>query len=323
LVLLIGLWYVIKYLDSGKLLYCLLFFVFTTLGGLIKIPALTLISALAFIFLVNYVDLKKKLYISTAVVFVVVIVSLWYFYWVPYLIKTYGFYLYHPRSFAEGFSELSQYWADTLNKFYYASFHSFAAFGFFIIGIIVLIRRKEKILLGMLLMVFLIFSVFMLKAGLIFSTHDYYIIPIVPVMAVIAAFGLTGICRGWIRYACLAVIMLEGILNQHHDFIIKEEQKYKLEFEAIADECSGKDDLVLINGGTNPQAIYFLHRKGWTVSNTDLHDSRLMDDMAKQGAKYLFVDTKDIPSSLDYPLIIRNDFMDVYELYQKENLPKR
>ena len=119
--------------------------------------------------------------------------------------------------------------------------------------------------------------------GLIFSTHDYYMIPFVPVMALFAAYGLLQICGGWISYAVLAVIMFEGVFNQQHDLFLKESEKIKLEYEVIADQFCDKDELVIINGGIGPQSMYFLHRKGWSVNDEDLSDLNYLDELHKKG----------------------------------------
>ncbi|MGZ6519893.1 MAG: hypothetical protein ACXVED_20090, partial [Bacteroidia bacterium] len=81
--------------------------------------------------------------------------------------------------------------------------------------------------------------------------------------------------------------------------------KYKLSLESIADKVSAKNDLIVINGGFNPQLIYFSHRKGWTISAEQTNsDSELVKEMVQNGCKFLFIDKHETPvlSSVSIPI---------------------
>ncbi|MBA3971142.1 MAG: hypothetical protein H0X46_03200 [Bacteroidetes bacterium] len=92
------------------------------------------------------------------------------------------------------------------------------------------------------------------------------------------------------RFLILLLITVESIANQQHDFRIKDSEKYKLTLEGIADRVCDKSTLVAINGGESPQLIYFLHRKGWSISSSDASSAEFMQVLISKGCEFLFLD---------------------------------
>ena len=89
---------------------------------------------------------------------------------------------------------------------------------------------------------------------------------------------------------------------------------YKLDLEQIADNVCQKSDLIIINGGDNPQQLYFAHRKGWTVKNDVLEENSKLNDLKDKGAKYIFINRKTYQNTLAYPLIFQDDNFSIYNL---------
>ena len=86
--------------------------------------------------------------------------------------------------------------------------------------------------------------------------------------------------------------------------------KYKLTLEAIADRVSSKNDLIAINGDKNPQLMYFIHRKGWSVSMQQLLDVPYLSGIKDAGCKYLFLDKH----KLELPVTaLKLNFISVFE----------
>lgn len=285
----IGVYNGLMYLYEKRIMYLLLFFVFSSLGILCKIPALYLLSVLAIPFFDKQVSLSLKRNIAIFGVFILLITYSWYFYWVPYLLATYGFQLYFPKSFGEGISELISYAPDTLEKFYFSAMQSFMAFAVFLMGIYFMFKRKQYRLLTVFFVATFFFLLFIIKTGFVFSIHNYYVIPYVPIMVLVAAFALNEIKNVKTKTLLVFFIVIEGILNQQHDFTIKHSEKYLLKMESVADQVSDKNDLFTINGGQSPQQIYFLHRRGWSVLNDSLADSAFIEHLKQKGCKYLFI----------------------------------
>ena len=150
---------------------------------------------------------------------------------------------------------------SALDNFYQDSL-KFSGFVAFLMGIVAIIQHRMKLAAGIFAAAALSFFAFMVKAGYGFSTHEYYTIPFVPVMAFVAGIGIAKLPSLKWRWLLVAFIMIEGIANQYHDFILKDSEKYKLTYEKIADENIPHNAFVAVNSGPNPQELYFLHRKG-------------------------------------------------------------
>lgn len=310
---LIGLYYALEYLRSGAYKWLTLFFLFSTAGVLCKIPALSLMSLLALVPFAKQYDLKRKaiLLVTASVGFA--IVCFWYFYWVPYLVRTYEYALFFPKSFIEGINEIKPLIPELLEKFYFSSLRSFVAFSVFIAGIVLIIRQKQKWLLIGLGIITLVFGAFIIKTGTVFPTHGYYVIPFTPVMALCAGYILANI--PW-KFALplMILIVVEAVGNQIHDFFIKKEEKRKLTLESTLDKTIPKDALIILNGAESPQHIYFAHRKGWTM-NSELVTPAVVDSLKLLGADYLVIDRVDsVYVDAKNPLLYTDQFYSVYEI---------
>ena len=238
----IGLYHCLKYFDSGKISKLLLYFGFVTAGILCKIPALALISFLAIPLVLKY-NLNRKITVVAVSVISVLIASWWYFYWAPYLVETYHFKLFYPKGLLEGFREIIQFPVDTLDKFWFTAFYSFIAFATFVAGLVLMVVKKERLMIAVFSIVTIVFLIFILKTGSVFSFHNYYIIPYVPVMAILAGYALSMINVKW-QIVVLFLITVESFANQSYDFRVKESEVYKLEMEMSIEKIIAKDDLI-------------------------------------------------------------------------------
>jgi hypothetical protein len=302
---LIGLYYALEYLyQNNNILNLFLYVLFGVLGVLSKIPALVILTVLCVPIFDKSVNSKRKLFLIASTILILIPVIAWYFYWVPYLVTEYGFWHYYMgTTFNKGFYEILSNLDLVAKKFYFEAL-KFSGFALFILGLYFLIRKSNKKLILVLLITTIVFLFFVIIAGRGFYGHSYYIIPYVPIMALIAAFAINAFRMKWIRNSILAIIILEGLLNQYHDFRIKKEDSYRLSLEKIADSICKQNDLIAINGGINPRDIYFTHRKGWTISNEEMYNIGLLNELAKKGCKYLFIDKKAIDYKLpELPLI--------------------
>jgi 4-amino-4-deoxy-L-arabinose transferase-like glycosyltransferase len=311
--LIIGLYYGYKYLMNKSLIHILLYFIFITFGMLCKIPAMSLIAVVAALLLIKEIPSARKniIYLTTALS--LMIVSLWYFYWVPYLLNNYHYQLYFPKGLTEGFKEILPLIPDFFEKFYFSSLSSYLAFIFFLIGIFMIFKDKNLYLKSGIAIITITFLLFILKTGAVFPLHSYYIIPFTPVMALIAGYGLSKFPLKYL-YIPLLLISLESIANQQHDFFIKPTEKYKLSLENIADSLTAKTDLIAVNGNGNPQLSYFIHRKGWNLKDDQLNDSLILNKITSKGCKFLFVDKHIYRDSIKLKCIVNHENIAVYDL---------
>ncbi len=316
----IGVYYGLLYLYEKKWTHLILFFIFSVLGILCKIPALYLLSIFVIPLCDKQILIRTKLNFIFSGFIILTIVVLWYFYWDPYLLAAYGNQLYFPRGLWEGFRDIVSLAPQTLDKFYFVALESFVAFAFFLAGLFLIVRQKQKVLLSVFLISFLFFFLFICKTGYVFSTHSYYVIPYVPVMALIAAYSLEQIKNRKVRVGMVFIIMMEAILNQQNDFRISNEEKYKLGMEEMVDKFSSRKDLFVINGGPNPQEIYFLNRRGWSVDKEKLLSISSIEEWKQKGCKFVVIDkhnNNQVDLSKSYKVIYNDEHFVVYSLLNK------
>ena len=313
-----GMYMAVRYLEQGKWFRLLTFGILVTLGVLSKLPSLCILPVLAFPLLDQSYPAKRRWGIMAAGLAGAVAVSVWYFYWVPYLVREFGFWhFYMGNSFSQGWHEILDHLPDAAKNFYFSSLYSYAGFAAFLAGILLAFMKKEKRISRTFLLLTLVFIVFIIKAGFNFPHHNYYIIPYVPVMAMVTGYLVSQINIRWVRTGLIVILMTEGIINQQHDFRIKPENRYLLELEAKADQVSHRIDLIVINGGISPVDIYFTHRRGWTCQNDDLFIGKALQDAISRGCRYFFLNRNriggDVPE-LPYRVVLDDKDIRVYDL---------
>lgn len=307
-----SLYYASNYLDNvsrnKNVLHLFAYLILMTLGVLCKLSSGYILVILSVFLFDKNITLKKKIIFCTVSVIGIIPVIIWYFYWVPQLVKTYGFWhFFMGKSFTVGLSEIWANLSDVLSRFYDTSI-KYVGFFVFLIGVIYAILKKERVILLILSLGFLTFSVFVFKSGINFSIHNYYVIPFVPIMAFVAGYGLTKFKNKKIIVVLLAAIAIEGISNQYHDFSIHKKDTYLMTLETELDNIFSRDELIVINSNYVPTPMYFTHRKGWICDNKQIEDSVYINSLKTKGLKYLVV----LKSNYD----IRNKFNAYHEVLQ-------
>lgn len=314
--MIIGLFYAYQYIKKDKYVYLIWFFVFSTLGMLTKIPALSLLSILGVVVFMKSINWKRKIIVLATAALSFIIAALWYFYWVPYLLETYDFQLYFPKTMMEGLNEIKAVIPQLLEKFYFASLHSYIAFLAFLAGVYFFLKNENKITRLAALIFTVVFVLFIIKTGDIFPTHSYYIIPFTPLMALMVGYFLNRIPIKY-QYILLLLISVEAIANQQHDFFIKEKEEYRLELEEIMQKQNPNKELIIINGGLSPQEMYFAHQKGWSVENDVILNETKIDSLSQLGAKFLVIDRIRLDQQITKDLVYSNEAYYVYKLGSK------
>ena len=287
----IGIYWFQRYIDSMKWWTIVLGFLFITLGGLCKIPAVFLFGLTVPLWLARNVRFNVKIHLTLVTGVASAIILWWYFAWVPYLVNTYGFQLYFPKGLVEGWKEIRPLLGDFWLQFYFGALRSYIVLLPFLLGLIWLGYRSNRLTLAGISVVTLIFLVFSVKTGAVFPTHNYYVLPFVPVMAVIAALGLQRL-EPRLAIALLLLIAIEGIVNQQHDFFIKDEVKYRLTLEQQVNRFIPKGEKIVVHSGPDPQWMYFYHRKGWSVEQDEITDPIGMSRIHRLGGQYIVIDKR-------------------------------
>lgn len=302
----IGFYYGACYFEEKKRrwLHLVFFACFTLLGVLAKLPAGFLLILYAFFIFNRQVAIHLKIVFLIVSGILLAPIAWWYFSWVPYLVEKYEFWhFFMGKPISIGAKELVAHMGDGLKHFYDAAL-KFTGFGMFLVGLFFAFKRKNMRLLWILCLGFSAFLIVALKAGFTFTHHSYYIIPFVPIMALTAGYGIAVIQKKPVQIIVLTVIMLEGTLNQLHDFRLKEHELAFVKLESHLDGFSKRADLIAVNTTDNPTAIYFAHRKGWVASNDELLNEAFRKDIQQKGCKYIVVLKRYLGGDLYLPLTI-------------------
>lgn len=313
----IGFYYLKCYLDGcKKWRYLILYSLFLLLGILAKLPNGYLLALLVFPLVDTNISKQIKWYIISATFIILAPIVIYYFYWVPYLVAHYGFWhFFMGKTFVEGIKEITSNLGESTKHFYDHAL-KFIGFACFLIGLIFSVKQKNRKLLLFFATVFFSFCVVIFKAGFTFTHHAYYIIPFVPFMAIFAAYGLQQIPNYTIRIIILIAIVVEGILNQQHDFRISKDNLAIQNLENDLNQFSKKSDLLIINSNDYPTPIYFAHRKGWITTNDKLENEHYIDSLKGLGLKQIVVLKKTFGSEvkLKYQQVFSDENYTIYKL---------
>lgn len=302
-----------RYVVDGRPRRLAIFLLLATLGLLSKLPAACLLGLLAWPVLDRRLAWPRRQHLLMAASVALMAACLWYFLWVPHLVEAYGYPLYYPRSLRTGLHELWLARLPLLEKFVFQALSSYLAFAACLSGSVLLVRKGGRKLVPVALAVLAPFFYFMVKAGEVFAVHSYYILPLVPVMAVLAGVALARIPGRWFAPAVLAVCA-EGVANQAYDLFTPDRTRFLLKLESIADRYTSPRDLVVVNGGLDPQRMYFLHRRGWSLTDDECRDAGRLKELAGQGAAYLFLVEAEPPAIPGFRLLHHDDHVAVLGL---------
>jgi hypothetical protein len=277
-----------RYWTDGRWYRLALCFVAISLALLSKIPSATLLAAAPLLLLRYREQPGRTAHLMVALAVAVLLASLWYFTWVPHLIDTYGYRLYFPKTLIEGMLEIAPHWLKVLDRFEFSALESHAAFLCFVLGLVFMVKLRNRLLLVAFGLVSAVFLFFTLKTGAVFPLHNYYIIPYVPMMALLAGYGISHLPQRW-GVVLLLVVSVEAIANQHQDFFIKPNERYRLSLEEIVEKHIPKGDLIIINGGPSPMDIYYADRKGWSIDRHAEVSGEQISELRRRGARFLII----------------------------------
>ena len=314
----IGLYYGIRFMKNQKYFLLFLYAIFSSLAVLSKIPAgIYLIVLLPFIFTRKF-EIKNRIAISVVTAVPLILAYWWYFVWNPLLASEYGNWYNIGKPFLTGMKELSENIGKTLDNFYFDAFSGFFMFFVFIGGLILMILKKDFKISIAFSLVFVVFLMYMFKSGFFFYHHNYYIIPFVLAMALLAGYAIASINKRWIMLSVLLLGITESIANQQHDFFIKESEKYKMTIEPVLDDLSTRNDLILVNGNGNPQLMYLAHRKGWNCNDEQLSDSLYIESVINGHCLFAVVNKHTEPNTnylhSSFNTLFNNDDFSVFAL---------
>jgi hypothetical protein len=311
--MLMALYYAFYFVRDKNWQHLLYFGVLGSLAVLAKLPAIYGLCVLFIPMLLKKIKTGVKVNILIVSFLIIMIANWWYFIWGDYLLTTYHYQLFFPRTLKEGLNEMAPFWKLALEQFYFSSFNSFLAFAIFLFGLVICIHKKIMFPLYIVLISFAVFIGFALKTGSVFAQHSYYIIPIVPVMALIGGIGLSCMPHHFYSWV-IVLISMEAIANQHNDFFIKKSETFKLTMEDEINKFVPKHTKIALGGNTGPQYLYFAHRKGWGLSQHQTLDSTYMNYLIKHQYTYLVVVKREFSKLPNYEKVGESKDLLFYKL---------
>lgn len=246
-------------------------------------------------------------WIASALILLAMMPALWwYLHWVPHLVETYGYWhFFMGRPLAQGAAELLGNWPRVLDNFYFDALR-FSGCAAFVAGLsIAVVKRSVGVLVALLSLTFA-FLVVMILAGDTFWIHAYYVLPFVPVMALVAGIAVAEVRDHRWRAGIIILIAVEGLLAQANDFTLSPRLTPLL---ALEQDLGADRGLIATNTGQDPTAMYFAHRRGWTLSNAALNDPATLARLEQQGCTriVIFKDLFEQDTALPWPVLLETD----------------
>jgi 4-amino-4-deoxy-L-arabinose transferase-like glycosyltransferase len=287
-----GTWYLIGYVEEKKFRLMVLAGILILCGGLSKFPSLCFLGIFVPFVDVSKLTVNQKNIFIGALVVGFTIIAFWYFFWMPHLVNTYHNQLVWPESFWKGFSLLLSRIDLTIFRLSTA-YEIKIPFLFSILGIGIAIFKKNKTLIYIFFSSSFMYLIFMCKAGKVFHDHDYYTIPIIPLLSLLAAFSIDAIFqKKEVMFSIVLVLFALGLLYNHKaNRPLQEVMAYE-KLELLVNKYCKKEEKVWINLGLfNPLGLYFCNRFGWS-ENTDSFDLHKSNGYKEKGLGLIVFDKK-------------------------------
>lgn len=300
--------------DSKKsILSYFLFLLLGTGGMLAKIPSSYLFCVLIFPLLNKAIAKRRKIIFLSFSVPSLALVFWWYFIWSPYLVVKFNNRMFFMgKGLLEGWQEIVPYFSGLMEHFYKFAF-SYSGFGLCLIAVYFVITKKNGLMLKLISLFTLSFTVFILKSGYNFVHHSYYIIPFVPVMALLAGYGLDQISGKKLLCLLLVIFSVDNFLRHQHDLRLPKRDRYRLGIPVLIDQHIPVDELIATNGGASPVDVYNIGRRGYSLTEEELTIENF-NTLKKRGIKYFVLNRHGSQKVLSHELIFQNDDLAIYKI---------
>lgn len=219
------------------------------------------------------------------------------------------------KGLKEGFLEITPHLKQFSEQFYKFAF-SYSGFILCLIGIYFIIKNKDKIFSLLILLLTFSFGVFILKSGYNFVHHSYYIIPFVPVMALLAAYGLSKLQNAKILVILLFIFSIDNFFRHQHDLRIPKRDLYRIGLEEKISPVIPQLELIATNGGASPVDMYNWGKRGYSLTNEELTPVNF-DLLKKRGIRFFVFNKHGSDLRFNYKNILENEDVIIYKLDEK------
>jgi 4-amino-4-deoxy-L-arabinose transferase-like glycosyltransferase len=317
---LMALYFVLTYLEKGKWVHLALYIILGSLGILSKISCGLILSVLAIPIIFGKYPNMRRVWMLVGSFVIIVCVIEWYFVWVPYLNDTYGygdhFTMGYP--FSTSWEQIVANWREILKRLFIVPV-KYLGVVIFIGSLVYILYRKKWTMFSLFIIPYICFLLVILKTGQNIIADQYYILCVIPVMAFVSGYGLAQIFNKKIMLFILMITAIENIGDQINDFRIHKVNAAFSDLESIVDSVSNRDDLFVMNTDPYcPTAMYFAHRKGWTVYSRDLTNQSFIEDLKKKNCRFALVCkrlySEDYDVTLNLPQVFESNDFRIYSL---------
>ncbi|MCA0234780.1 MAG: glycosyltransferase family 39 protein [Bacteroidetes bacterium] len=313
-----GVWFLWNYLEKQNPWHLAAGFVLATCGILSKIPFLILLTFLIIPFFNKENEFKPKRNVVLAMSVTAACVGWWYYYWMPYLLETYGNQLIWPVSLKDGAKTvLIDRANDSWRMLMEQPFHYRIPFLLSVMGLGLLWTGASARMKWFTAAYIALFFLFTLKTGIVFPTHEYYGIPLIPLLALLFGYFFDHLnwpsTRLWVVVVLLLAFGFYTNRRQAYNSFIRE-QAYVTALPAIMDRYTQPTDKIMVNTGQfNPFLMYWAHRKGWAVNADVPGKTDWMRDFKAEGLKYILLDRRVSNDPLPYELLYEDPNFRLYK----------
>lgn len=242
---------------------------------------------------------------------------LWYSLWVPHLVEEYGYWhFFMGKPITQGALELWENLPRTLDNFYFDAVR-YSGFAVFLWGLYMVFQKRKYDLIALVILQCTAFLYIMLRSGSTFWIHAYYVLPFIPLMALIGGVGLSLLKNQTLARVLLTIVAIEGLASQWNDFRISKAQAFLLDLENDVSRIIPDTALIAINSADVPTPMYFAHRRGWLTTNRLLSDTSKLDSLHTLGCDFVIVLKEgyegDVP--LRWTILQTQPQYDIYEAH--------
>lgn len=306
-----ALFYALKCAEQFVWSSFLAFVAWSSLAVLIKISAVVILSPTLLVLFVLFHNKPRNAFIfliGSALPLIALIY--WYFIHNAQLSQESGIWYNTGESLSDAWSSITTNGKEVAAHFYFRTMMAYTVLPFIVLGLIRMLMERRRVWLAAAGIILLVFSLYALRSGRHFALQHYYMIPLAPLFAFIAALGLTYIKKNTLLISATMVLCIEGVANQQHDFRIHDRNQYKMTLEDLMNAHVPSDALIVITGDGNPQGLYLSHRKGWVCSSEQVCDFNYLSKVNAAGAKFLVVDKHKVNLSCSHTVVFENaDFV--------------
>jgi 4-amino-4-deoxy-L-arabinose transferase-like glycosyltransferase len=291
----LSLYLFLTYEESGKTLHFVYMLAAFTLAALIKIYALILVPFIVYRMTKIRHPLSRKFSLLTGLAASLFIVGAWYLYarFLSDMYHNYDFRLHSNFPYAISLipDVLKKVFVQWLPELYM----NYAQFIFFCVGVYYFKTKSSKSIHQFILLYGLTFLVYMTAFLPMFEIHDYYALPALPLLILLATEGFRHMVdwsesnrwTGRLVMILLLALPILGSIRSLSRFEGAGRPRDLMTIESHLDNViPDKSDRIIAAGDDSPSIyLYFMHRKGWPLAE-ELTENQLLE-MMNLGATHL------------------------------------